>query len=95
MWAYKLENEALWAKASLAVRLMLGKETSPAHQQANRKVMAEFGEKVKLLQRSFAGKSEKKIEHLVRAGGRKLLDWVKLQGAADAGWPSGASKAQR
>ena len=93
LWAYKLENEAMWSKASLAVQLRLGEETSRESMQANRKVLAEFDEKVKQLQRSFAGKSEKKIEHLVRAGVREIHDWVMLQGTADAGLPSGASKA--
>ena len=83
----------MWSKASLAVQLRLGEETSRESLQANRKAMAEFDEKVKQLQRSFAGKSEGKIEHLVRAGVRKLHDWVMLQGTADPGWPSGASKA--
>ena len=83
----------MWSKASLAVRLRLGEETSREHLQANRKVMAEFNEKVELLQRSFAGKSEKKIEHLVREGVRKLHDWIMLQGTADPGESSGASKA--
>ena len=83
----------MWSKASLAVRLRLGEETSRESLQANRKVMAEFDEKVKKLQRSFAGKSERKIEHLVRAGVREIHAWVMLQGTADPGWPSGASKA--
>ena len=96
MWAYKLENEATWAKAALASRLQnLGEETSAVQQLKNMRLMLELGEKVKLLQGSIAGKSEKRAGCIVRAGVQELHDWVKQQGTACAGWPSGASKAPR
>ena len=96
MWAYKLENEALWAKAALASRLQnLGEETSAVQQLKNMRLMSELGEKVQLLQGSIAGKSEKRAGCIVRAGVQELHDWVKQQGTACAGWPSGASKAPR
>ena len=96
MWAHKLENESLWAKAALASRLQnLGEETSAVQHLKNMRLMLELGGKVQQLQDSIVGKSERKAERIVRAGVQELHDWVKQQGTACAGWPSGASKAPR